>query len=175
MTKAGYILTFLLAAVPSLVWAQAKQADKNVVTKAQQMRMRMQLLAINDDQTMAARMNNGLEWSKLSPDQQEKIREEALAFMSKSEAEQEKLLTHYQRLIRLGNAQREAYLARAAWLRVVVGSYTPDERQSLESLPPQERAARLIERKEQLIREGKLPAEPVTEPAFPAPTTIPAR
>jgi len=156
MTKAGYILTFLLAAVaPAMVAAQTK-TDKGVVTQAQQLRLRLQVRAINDDQTMAARLNSGLEWSRLSPDQQEKIREEVLAFMGKSEAEQEKLLTHYERLIRLGNAQREAYLARASWLRVVVGSYTPAERKTLESLPPQERAARLIERKEQLIREGKL-------------------
>ena len=164
MKKVLYILFFALAtAAPSLAWAQAaKPADKPVVTKAQQLRMRMQLMSLNDDQSMAARMNNGLEWSKLSPDQQEKIREEALAFMGKSEAEQAKLLAYYQRLIRLDAPRRDAYLARAAWLRVVVDSYTPAERQSLEVLPPQDRAARLVERKEQLIREGKLPADPTT-------------
>ena len=166
MMKAVYILFFsLAAAVPSLAWAQAAKpadkpavvADKGVVTKAQQLRMRMQLMSLNDDQSMAARMNSGLDWSKLSPDQQEKIREEALAFMGKSEAEQAKLLAHYQRLMRLDAPRRDAYLARAAWLRVVVDSFTPAERQSLEALTPQDRAARLIERKDQLVREGKLP------------------
>ena len=159
MTKAGYILVALLtAAVPAAAWAQARQADAPIVSKAQQLKLRMQVLAINDDQSMATRMNSGLEWSKLSPDQQEKMREEVLAFMDKPDAEQEKLIEHYQRLIRLGNAQREAYLARAAWLRVVVNSYTTDERRALESLQPGDRAAKLLERKEQLIREGKLPA-----------------
>jgi hypothetical protein len=166
MTKFGYMVVILLAAaVPSVVVAQqAASGDAGVVSKAQQLRLRMQVRAITDDQTMAARLSSGLEWSRLSPDQQEKIREEVLAFMGKSEAEQDKLLTHYERLIRLGAAQREAYLARAAWLRVVVDSYTPAERKAMESLPPQERAARLIERKEQLIREGKL-ADTATEPA----------
>ncbi|MCL2701002.1 MAG: hypothetical protein FWE88_04845 [Phycisphaerae bacterium] len=168
----------LAAACTSAAWAQAADkadagvAEKGIVTKAQQLRIKMQLLTINDDQTMAARMNHGLEWDKLSPDQRETIRQEVLAFMSKSEAEQETLLTHYQRLIKLNNQQREAYLERAAWLRVVVESFTPAERGALESLQPEERAAKLLERKALLIREGKLPAE--TMPAS-TPTTMPAK
>jgi len=168
MTKALYILVLLLAttATPLTAWAQqAGQADKNVVTKAQQLRVRMQLMAINGDPSMAAKMSNGLEWSKLSADQQEKIRGEVLAFTSKSEAEQEKLLTHYERLIRFDAPRRDAYLARAAWLRVVMDTFTTAERQTLESLPPQARAARILERKEQCIREGRLPADPPAEPA----------
>jgi len=174
MTKAGNILVLMVLAVAALAVSPAgAQSNTGVVTKAQQLRTKMQLLAINDEQSMVARMNSGLEWNKLSPDQQEKIREEVLAFMSKSEAEQEKLLMHYQRLIQLGNQQREAYLTRAAWLRVVVESFTPAQRQALESLPPQDRAKQLLDRKTQLIHEGKLPADTVDAAVFP--TTMPTR
>ena len=164
------IIIFALAAalLPAAAWAQAaKKSDKDLVTKARQLQLKLKLMEAGDSQLMAARLSNGLEWDKLTPDQREKIREEVLAFMSKSEVEQEKLLKHYQRLIRLDNDQREAYLRRAAWLRVVVESFTPQEREAMEALSPQERAAKLLERKETLIRQGKLPQD---GPASQSPT-----
>jgi hypothetical protein len=110
--------------------------------------------------SLAAQLNhNRKEWESLSPDLREKYRKDALAFLQKSPQEQEQLLKFYENLVKLSAGKQDEYRRRADWLKVVVASYTPAERTALAGMGPQERAAKLLERKKELMAEGKLPAE----------------
>ena len=75
----------------------------------------------------------------------------------------EKLIEGYEKIIKMTAARREAYLQRAQWLHVVVESFSAQERDDLTKLPPDQRAKRLLERKAELIQQGKL--APDTQPA----------
>jgi orotidine-5'-phosphate decarboxylase len=59
--------------------------------------------------------------------------------------------------------KQQAYRERAKWLKVVVDSFTPQERENLQKLSADERAKILLDRKAQLIAEGKL--QPATQPS----------
>jgi hypothetical protein len=118
--------------------------------------------------TLQASLNhNRQEWESLSPDQRDHYRQEALAFMDKSEAEQEALLKKYESLIKMDAQKQQAYRERAKWLKVVVDSFTPQERENLQKMSADERAKILLDRKAQLIAEGRLAPspQPTTQPA----------
>jgi hypothetical protein len=114
----------------------------------------------------AAMDHNRADWEKLSPDQRNKFRQEALAFLNENPQEQERLLQQYDKLISMSAAKQAKYRQTAEWLKVVTASFTPEERKTLLALTPEQRAKALLERKAQLIKEGKLPAEtPKSAPA----------
>jgi hypothetical protein len=112
--------------------------------------------------------HNRQEWDSLSPDQRDHYRQEALAFMDKSQEEQEALLKKYESLIKMDAQKQQAYRERARWLKIVVDSFTPQERENLQKMSPDERAKILLDRKAHLISEGKL------APAAPGPSTQPS-
>lgn len=159
-----------LAGWSSSAWAQS--ASKGPVIDVARQKLLISRLNAAGGETLSAGIDhNRQEWLRLSPDEREKYRREALAFVDKSPAEQDKLLKHYEQLIKMSETKRQAYVARAKWLEAVVASYTAAERADLEKLSPDARAAKLLERKAQLIRDGKLAAdEPTTRP-----TTQPAK
>lgn len=157
----AFAAAWLLTAQP--VSAQNRQAQ--VVDVARQMRLKLRLAKEANDESLATSINRQ-EWDRLTPDERDKYRREALAFLNKTPEEQEKLLRHYEQLIKLSADKREVYLKRAQWLQVVVDSFSAEERKELAATSPQERASRLLDRKAQLIREGRLPADaPTTNPA----------
>lgn len=133
---------------------------------AAQMRLKLQLKAQAEGTTLAAALNhNRHEWETLTPDQREEYRSVARAYLDKSPSEQEKLLKHYDQLMQMSPAQRAAYRERANWLKEVVAGMTEQERAELLQLRPAERARVLTEKRAELIRAGKLPAETTTLPA----------
>ncbi len=116
--------------------------------------------------------HNRRQWDQLSPEQRDQMRRTALAFEKANPAEQKRLLERYEQLSRMTPEKQQAYRERAKWLDVVVASFTPEERSQLKDMPAEQRAKTLLDRKAQLIREGKLKAEaaatqPATRPVNP--------
>lgn len=134
---------------------------------ARQLRLVAQLKAVNENTTLTAALDhNRQQWESLSPDQRSKFRQDAVAFLNQDPQKQEQLLKQYEKLILLSAQQQEKYRQMAQWLKVVTESFTPQERKELLEMNPDERAHKLLERKAELTRQGKLPADqPASVPA----------
>ena len=118
--------------------------------------------------------HNRQAWESLDPEQREMYRQKALAFLQKSPAEQQELLKQYEKLIKMSADKQQAYRTRAQWLQVVLDSFTPQERQELQKATAKERAQRILQRKEELIKQGML-APDSAAPAGGVTTTCPAK
>ena len=169
-----FVRNILIAAITTCLATAVVQAADNPSPKppkgsmARQLMLKYRLAGKLTDGTLQASIShNRQEWESLSPDQRDHYRQEALAFMDKSPEEQEALLKKYESLIKMDAQKQQAYRERARWLKVVVDSFTPQERENLQKISPDERAKILLDRKAQLISEGKLiPAtQPATQPA----------
>jgi hypothetical protein len=161
-------LTGTLLAATGEVWAQARANPpaRSMIDVAKQLKLKLKLAEVASGESLSMSINRQ-EWDRLTPDERDKYRREALAFLGKSPEEQEKVLKHYDELVKLSDAKKQAYLQRAAWLHAVVESFTAQERKDLTQLPPDQRAKRLLQRKAELIQQGKLApdTQPATAPA----------
>ncbi|MCD4825341.1 MAG: DUF3106 domain-containing protein [Phycisphaerae bacterium] len=91
-------------------------------------------------------------WDALDPAQRGRARQKALAFLKMTPEQQSQALAKYQENQDAATAtQGQAY-----WLKVVVESFSPDQRRELLNMTPAQRAKTFLERRKQLIREGKL-------------------
>lgn len=154
--------TLLVAADEAMAQARANQPARPMVDVAKQLKLKLKLAEVASGESLSFSINRQ-EWDRLTADERDKYRREALAFLNKSPEEQEKVLKHYEELVKLTDQKRQAYLQRAAWLHVVVQSFTAQQRQELTQLPPDQRAKRLLQRKTELMQQGKL--APDTQPA----------
>jgi len=170
----------LVLALPAALLAEAALADGEGLagamnappygSRAGQLALKFRLEAVARlprGGTLASAIgHNQHEWMMLSPDQREQFRRDALAFLRKNPTEQEKLMQQYSAYLALSKQKRLDFQRRAEWLKVVVATFTPDERQQLEKMLPIDRAKALIARRDELVRQGKL--------KLPPPTTAPA-
>lgn len=133
---------------------------------ARQLWLKARLATLAPGETLTASLeSNRREWELLSPERRQWYVKQAMAFLGLSKEEQERRLRNLTRVIRMDEQTRQAYRHRAEWLKVVVGSFTADERKQLLSLPLKEQAKRILDRKEELIGQGKLTADqPTTQP-----------
>jgi len=134
---------------------------------AAQLRLKLSL-QMSGGTSLAASMNhNRLDWEVLSPEQRERFRGMAVAFLNKDPKEQETLLRRYSDFLSLDKQKREEYRVRADWVRAVVASFTPQERKNLASMSSMDRAKALIARRDELVSQGKLKVatSPTTAPA----------
>jgi hypothetical protein len=132
---------------------------------AAQLRLKLSL-QMSAGTSLAASMNhNRQDWEVLSPEQRERFRSMAVAFLNKDRKQQEKLLRSYSDFLSLDKQKREEYRARANWVRAVVATFTPQERKQLESMSSEDRARVLIDRRDELVSQGKLKLPPTTQPA----------
>jgi hypothetical protein len=134
---------------------------------AAQLRLKLSL-QMSGGTSLAASMNhNRLDWEVLSPEQRERFRGMAVAFLNKDPKEQETLLRRYSDFLSLDKQKREEYRTRADWVRAVVASFTPQERKNLASMSSMDRAKALIARRDELVSQGKLKVatSPTTAPA----------
>lgn len=132
---------------------------------AAQLRLKLSLQMSGGTSLAASLGHNRQEWEMLTPEQRERFRGIAVAFLDKDPKEQEKLLRSYSAFLSLNKQKREAYRIRAEWVRVVVASFTPEERKQLASMSSMDRAKALIARRDELRSQGKLP--PTTQPTTP--------
>jgi hypothetical protein len=137
---------------------------------AAQLRLKLSL-QMSAGTSLAASMNhNRQDWEMLSPEQRERFRGMALAFLDKDPKQQEKLLLSYSAFLALDKQKREEYRVRADWVRAVVATFTAQERKQLESMSSMDRAKAIIARRDELVSQGKLKLQPATQP-----TTAPAK
>lgn len=186
-TRVWNILVLILAAAISLPAtvlqaqeaagaAEIARADEsgdigtNLLTRpprgslAAQLRLKFSLQMSGGTSLAASMDHNRQEWQMLTPEQRERFRGIAVAFLDKDPKEQEKLLQSYSTFLSLDKQKRQAYRARAEWVRIVVASFTPEQRKQLARMSSMDRAKALIARREELKSQGKLPA-PTTRPA----------
>lgn len=125
--------------------------------------------------SLAASVTRNLqEWDALSPDQREQYRKKAFAFLTKNPGQQDKMLDDFRKFLQLSARKQAAYRRRAQWLKAVIASFSPEQRKELTEMSPDERAKKLIQRRDQLVADGKLKLEePSTQPAQ-TPTTQPS-
>lgn len=181
-------LHILGLALPGILLVQSALADGEALavagglneppvgSRAGQLRLKFQLQMATDGGTLAASIDhNQQEWKLLSPDQREQFRKQAVAFLEKNPGEQEKLMKHYSDFLALSKDKREEYRRRADWLKVVVASFSEDEKAQLEKMVPSDRAKMLVTRRDELVRVGKLKLDgQATQPAGKQPETQPA-
>lgn len=139
---------------------------------ARQKLLQFRLRMIHEGTLSASLDHNENEWESLPPDRRDQYRRNALAFLKKNPDQQDKLLKHYEKLIKMDAQKRDAYRRRAVWLNIVVESFRPEERKALLEMSPDQRAKKLIDRRDLLVRQGKLKLEEPA-PAL-APVTVPA-
>jgi len=177
--RLAYILVLILAvACPATVaFAQAEDSsplrDPPPGSIASQLRLKFRLMRINNGTLASSLDHNRKEWQDLLPDEREQYRREAVAFLRKSPEERDELLQRFEKLLNMSAERRDAYRRRAKWLQAVIETLTPAQRQELEKLTPTARARRLIEIRDELVRQGKLKLEEPTDSAS-APATQPA-
>ncbi len=169
----GHIL-IVAAMTTSIAETARPQTTRPAATKlslisvARQRMLKCRLQTISKGTLTASLRHNRKEWENLAPSEREKYRADARAFLNKSRQDQQRLLKHYEQLVRLSPEKQRIYDDRAKWLKVVVESFTPQQRKALLALLPRQRAERLRQRRDELIRQGKLtlePAPPTTAPA----------
>jgi hypothetical protein len=174
MRKAAAVI---LVAVLAAAWPAAAQTgavDATVLTRAPkgtmaaQLRLRLRLEMAGGASLAASLDHNRQEWKMLSPDQRERFRQYVVAFHNEELPEQDKLLKSYSAYLLLTKQKREAYRRRAQWVKAVVATFTPQQREQLRKMPSMQRAKTLIRRRDELVGEGKLILDlPTTAPARP--------
>ncbi|MEN6504395.1 MAG: DUF3106 domain-containing protein [Planctomycetaceae bacterium] len=166
---------FLAIAAAGIIFltAQAASADDPKPAAgsiARQLLLKRRLEKIAAGTLSASLEHNRRQWEQLSPEQRDQMRRTALAFESANPAEQKRLLERYEQLSRMTPQKQQAYRERARWLQVVVASFTAEQRAQMRDMPADQRAKMLLDRKAELIRDGKLNVEsaatqPATQPA----------
>lgn len=177
MRATRHILMILLVTAATLGVALAAPPPKGDPAKAPppgstlaaQKKLAARLNAIKGVSLAQVLGHNRSEWDRLSPDQRDRFRQQALAFLNQSPEQQEKLLDQYQKLVSLSAERRKDYREIAQWLKTVVDSFTPEQRKALLEMPPEQRAKTILDRKAELIRQGKLPPDP-SPASLPAPS-----
>ena len=135
---------------------------QNRAAKASQARQLLLKKAINEkiEGTLAATLNKNRErWAAMTPEQRQQHRDRIDAFFKEDPQRQKDLLKAFEEFRKLSPRQQEMFRERAVWLKKVVASLTPAEREALKKLPAAERAKRLLELKAKLVD-----SKPATQP-----------
>lgn len=137
---------------------------------ARQLMLRYRLEKIANGTLTASLDHNRTQWERFSPEQRERYRDEALAFLKANPAQQEKLVAHYEKLMELSARRREKYRRTAEWIQAVVATLSEEQRAELLQMSAERRARILRERRDELIRAGELTIDPpATAPATKSP------
>ena len=166
MRKPAHILIASWLAVAVLAAGVAVGASRQPPrpgSRARQLLLKQALEKRLSGTLVAELSHNKKVWGAMTPEQLRQLRERYYAFLRLDQDKQAELLRAMPEFERLTGAQREAYQQRAAWLKKVVGSLTPDQREELKAMTPSERAKRLLELKGRLVS-----SRPSTQPASPA-------
>ena len=111
------LVTGVLAALiaPAAAWADDDNPTRMPPTGslARQLWLKTHLRQAMNGQALASSMDhNRRQWDSLPPEQRDHYRREALAFMSKSPAEREKLIAHYEKLVSMSAEKQAAFRQR---------------------------------------------------------------
>jgi hypothetical protein len=124
---------------------------------ARQLLLRYKLQAMQEGQSLAAAIDHSRQaWESLQPDQRDRFRQVARAILEQSPEDQQKLLEHYEKLIRMSHARRQAYRRRAEWLKAVMDHLTDEQKKELLRMTATDRAKRLMEYRDELQQTGTI-------------------
>ncbi len=166
MRKLGLAILIL-----PLVWAmpaggdpaeRSPKAGDGVLTRpprgslAAQLMLKLRLQMAGGGSLAAALDHNHQEWKTLTPDQREQFRDAVRAYHRKDPKAQQEFLERYGTFLSLEKEKREAYRLRARWVKAVVATFTPEQRDKLRKMSSMARAKALIARRDELVRQGKL-------------------
>lgn len=168
------IATLAAALLAGTAAAAGKDADQIPGSKAYQVRLKLALQKHMAGSLVAELKRNVQVYTALNPQQRSDLREKVYMFKQLEPDRQVDILEAAQEFLNLTAEQRNIYRQRQAWLRRVVSSLSPDEREALRRLTPAERSKRLLE-----LRDKLLAPPPTTQPTTPKgpsvrPTTVPA-
>jgi len=142
---------------------------------ARQLLLKYRLEKIADGTLAASLDHNRSEWEHSPPELRRRYRDEALAFMKSDPTRQKELLERYEKFTAMPAEKRTEYRLMAQWVKAVVATLSPAERQKLLEMPPDDRAAFLRDRRDELVRTGRLVLEsPTSAPAAAADSRAPA-
>ena len=166
-----------------LLACSAAQADEDAAalrrppmgSLARQRLLMMRLQQITTDSLAETLKHNRQDWEQLTADERKSYRQSFLAFLQKTPKQQDQLLKRYEKLFKMTAQRRADYRRRAKWLRVVVDSFSAEQRQELREMSPDDRAKELLARKARLIRDGKLEAEPTSSQPASSAASQPAK
>jgi hypothetical protein len=127
---------FTASSTPAIADAQAILSDD----------LRQQLLATSPVQPPAS--IDADRWNRLTPAQQQAVRQRAKAFLEMSAAQQQALLAEYEQADPL--AETPARQQQARWMKRVIESFTPAQRQALLEMTPAERAEAFLRQRDKL-------------------------
>ncbi len=96
-------------------------------------------------------------WRALSSEQRSRARRHAVIFIRLNVRQQERILTEHEQAINTSQYMQEALRQQIHCIRIVVQSFTPSERRALRLMTPPRRARKFLQRRNYLIRTGKLP------------------
>jgi hypothetical protein len=174
MSRPLHISVVTLAGAALLVGvAAAKDPARIPGSKARQLLLK-QALKKQLEGTLVSELNRNKQVYtslKLNPQQLRDLREKVYMFKQLDPDRQVDILEAAEEFLSLTPEQRKTYRESEAWLRKVVASLTPQQREALKRLTPEQRAKRLLE-----LRDKLLGSKPTTQPATrPAPSTAPAK
>ncbi|MBS3734020.1 MAG: DUF3106 domain-containing protein [Phycisphaerae bacterium] len=173
-------LAFMLAAVVATGGVAAADRDapstprRHAGDVANQLRLKLKLLrTLGSESAIASLSHARTEWQGLTPDQRQKYRDQARAFLRKNPERQAALLRHYDKLLKMTPERLAAYRYRAAWLKAVtewLRKHDPERIEALRRMAPADRARQFVALKRRLVTEGEitLPPEPPTATSRPA-------
>ena len=157
MGKLTYMLVpALLAGMLVAGGAAAKEprrADpaKILGSKARQLLLK-QALEKHLSGTLVAELNrNKRDYRALSPEQRRALRQRVYAILKMDPQRQAKIIDAGREFLNLSDQQKKEYQQRLVWLKKVVASLSPEQREALKRMTPAERAKRLLELKVKLV------------------------
>ncbi|MFW6133504.1 MAG: DUF3106 domain-containing protein [Planctomycetota bacterium] len=138
-----------------------------------QLRLKLKLLRTLDNSSVVEAVSHARQqWEGLTPDQRQRYRDQARAFLRENPERQAELLRHYDKLIRMTPERRAAYRYRAAWLKAVTDwlrAHDPERIEALRRMTPTQRAEQFVALRDRLVAEGEIelppPPSAATRPA----------
>lgn len=158
--------------------AQSGDDETSVLTQpprgslAAQLRLKLSLQMAGGSSLASTMDHNFQEWKLLSPDQREQFRSYAVAYLKKDPKAQDKVLSDYSVFMSLNREKQQAFRQRQAWVKAVVATFTPEQRDELKKMSSADLARVLVERRDEMVRQGRLKL-PTGEPATAPATTMP--
>lgn len=172
MNARSIILAILFAAAAAAATAAPALAADEAPSPApagsltRQLRLLAKLNAAKQGVALADALDHNRQaWQRLAPDQRERFRQIVLAWRNRSPEQQAQLLRRVDEWISTADQQREKYRRMNRWLGDVVASFSPAEREALREMSPEQRARKIIQRRDELVAKGEL----VIEPPSPSP------
>jgi hypothetical protein len=89
-------------------------------------------------------------WAALTGEQRDEARQQALAFLKLDPDQQQQLVDSYAQAVAADPAARAAWQQRSRWLKAVLESFTPEQKQALRAMSPAQRAEAFIRRRAEL-------------------------